>query len=160
MLVAKVWRITLVLEDGRRIKPSGAGLHDSTGKDWPKNSVLIVPFQRSNDVLDHPDKESAQWSRTPSSVHVGSVDTPTKDIAQWERIGCVEKIDYTRYGEHASNYTHSFDGHGDKGGDGPMASLLLFETGIPHPVLYSLSGKYRMELPSGFVFNWRGFVWP
>jgi len=160
MLVATCWHITMVLESGRRIKPRGAALHDSTGRDWPKNSVLIMPFERTGEVLKNPDKEAKRWSATPENVHRGVAEQPPRALSAWRRVGCVEKIDYERYGEHADRYTHTFDSHGDKGDGGPISKMLLFETGIPHPVLYSLNGKYRLELPPGFQFNWRGFVWP
>jgi hypothetical protein len=93
-------------------------------------------------------------------VRAGSVDLPPKPLGSWTLRGCVERIDYTRYGEHADKYTHKFDGHGEKNGDGPFAAALLFEEGTPHPILYSLRSIYRLELPKGAVFNWRGFVWP
>jgi len=160
MLVAKCYQITLVLEGGKRVHPKGAALHDGTGHIWPKNSVLIAPFKAEGRALPSPDKEAQRWSKTPENVRAGSVDLPPKPLGSWTLRGCVERIDYTRYGEHADKYTHKFDGHGEKNGDGPFAAALLFEEGTPHPILYSLRSIYRLELPKGAVFNWRGFVWP
>lgn len=160
MLVAKCYSNTLVLKDGRRIRPRGAALHDSSGKSWPKNSVLFSVFAKSGGDLRDLDKEARRWSKTPENVRAGSLELPPKSLGEWCLVGVVEKINYTRYGEHADKYTHSFDGHGNKSGDGPISAAMLFEENTPHPVLYSRRGLYRMELPRGAVFNWRGFVWP
>jgi hypothetical protein len=81
-------------------------------------------------------------------------------LSQWSFVGAVAAIDYERYGEHADKYRHEFDGEGERGGDAPWSKMLFLEIAAPQPVLYRYRSIYRMELPDGFVFNWRGFVWP
>jgi hypothetical protein len=160
MLVATCYHVSLKLEDGRRVRPPGACLHDNTGTEWPRGSVLIAPFKKTGEPLDHAGREAEQWSTIAGKPRRGQLPAPPKSLSQWSFVGAVAAIDYERYGEHADKYRHEFDGEGERGGDAPWSKMLFLEIAAPQPVLYRYRSIYRMELPDGFVFNWRGFVWP
>ena len=144
MLTAKGYDVGFILKDGREVVPpkSYAMLHDPTGSDWGKNSILVAPFRRTDRELESPDAES-YFGYVPRA---GTVNLPPRAIGDWTPVGEVAEIDYWRPGEHRGSYWHPFKNGGWR-----------FES---KPRLYRLGGRYRLELGPGAKLNWRGFVWP
>lgn len=152
MLIAKGYGVVLK-RDKKTFRPPGAILHDPSGTDWPKCSVLIGSFTRGkrSEVSSKPAVE--YFNYVPRG---GAFRLPARDLKAWKSLGEITYIEYTRPGdkefEGESNlrYDHNFA----KVGSGFLTS------GKHYPKLYRLGRLYRLELGAGCVINWRGFVSP
>jgi len=144
MLIAKGYKVTLVLEAGRRVAApaSYALLHDPAGRDWPRCSALVAPFRKGGGQIEN----SEAKSYFGSDPRAGSVTMPARSLSGWRRVGAVEQILYSRRrpgnlpASHKADYEHPFK-------EGKAT-------------LYRRGRLLRVELGPGCVWNWRGFVTP
>lgn len=145
MLTAKGYDVGFKLENGREVfaPKSYAMLHDPSGRDWPKCSVLVVSIRKGNEEIDNREAEK-YFGYVP---HGGRTHLPPENLDRWSLVGDVKEIDYWRPGEFKGGWYHPFQGGG-----------WLFPK--PFPVLYRNGRALRIELGSGCTLNWRGFVWP
>lgn len=153
MLIAKGYEVGLRRRstgsrNGSMVKPpaSYALCHDPSGKDWPKCSILILPFRRGQGETDYrPAKE--YFGYDPGLGVVTS--SPPRDLKQWTLVCEVDAIDYWRPGiDHEGDYEHYFKGRGYVWGDKQF------------PKVYRRGRIYRLELGGGCVVNWRGICHP
>jgi hypothetical protein len=162
MLICKGSRVAFdIMPDakGRKerhvIAPGSYGmLHDPEGKDWPRNSVLVMPFKRGGQAEKPTDNARAYMGRG-YTVKQGTVNTPPKALTEWKRVGKVQTIYYSRPGTKApGGYYHHFV-------KGAAIEHKLFRGGGgKHPTLYRRGKMLRLELQDGATLNERGFVWP
>lgn len=147
MLIAKGYDVAFKMKDGDKIvrTPKTNGfLHDPSGREWPKTSVLVTGFSRGRDEVTHREAER-YFGYVPQR---GTVDLPPRSLSAWKELGEVAEIDYWRPGEHEATYYHPFK-HGG----------WLFSRG-ELPRLYKRGRQWRLELGPRAVLNWRGFVYP
>ena len=155
MLIAKGYNVEFRnAETGRLIRPAGAFLHDPSGQDWPRCSVLIGSFRRGRkDRLDYrPAVEYFNYE-----PRGGGFKPPPKSLNTWTFVAEVDRIkSYIRPGDKEFEgrfdllYEHDFK----KVGAG------LFMAGKHFPLLFRRGRVHRLELGTGCVVNWRGFVTP
>jgi len=147
MLIAKGYRVAFKMKANKKVlkAPSSyAFLHDPTGRDWPKTSVLVAGFSKGSSELSNAEAEK-YFGYVPQR---GAIDTPPRSLSQWKDLGEVAEIDYWRPGEHEASYYHPFKAGG-----------WLFSRG-ELPRLYKRGRQWRLELGPGAILNWRGFVYP
>jgi hypothetical protein len=157
MLFVKGHGVSFVLLDGKRIdvQKSKGMLHDPTGQDWPKKSVLFASYRRGTEPPSKEDFEGAPKNYLGRNYNPrqGSMTLPARDLDAWKEVGAVKTIFYVRTGSRAPGlYRHTF-GKGDPlhrlvKGDGPM------------PILYRRSNDFRLELTKKATLDDRGYVWP
>lgn len=157
-LIAKGYRVALhPAGRSRRFKRLPAGyaiLHDPSGKDWPRCSILIAPFTRSR-IPNVDNKEAVEYFNYEPMG--GKFELPNKRLSEWEDLGEMDAITYIRpgdkefEGEDNLSYGHEFTAE-----DG----WFVFTKDIGYPRLYKRGRCYRLEFVNGCVINWRGFVFP
>jgi len=151
--------IRLHMDSGKMIQPRGAMIHDPSGRDWPKCSLLIVPVGRSR-VRKATDEEyegaPKHYLGRDHNPKVVQVTFPSSSTAEWKRIGELRRIDYVRGGTKApGGYKHHINKprgvyrvtHLLRGGDQPV-------------VVSKLGSAYRLDLPNGCIIDDRGIVYP
>lgn len=149
MLVAKAWDVELDLADyegkGPRTftRPGYAMLHDETGKWWPSNSALWMPFDRA--PVDVPPSKDAERYIGPEVKVTRGLELPPKDLLAWIDLGEIIHVWYRRRGTHKGTWHHPF---------GEKKLLLIFTR--KKPMLYRFGTDYRVEL-RGASWTWRGF---
>jgi hypothetical protein len=151
MLVAKGFAVTIFLESGRKVRAaSGAELlHDESGADWPACSGLVASFTKTGKTLPEKDtKADKHFGLSGYVIRRGKVRLPPSDLSEWHLVGRAKSIDYSRRGEHADRYTHTFQDSG----------FWLWKHDLPS--VYRRGKSLRIELGSGCTWNWRGFVTP
>ena len=156
MLIAKGSRVSFDLMDGSHVgAPASYGmLHDPSGEDWPKNSVLITGYKKGRVLAEKPSNEAKNYFGRGYEVKAGSVNTPEKALSSWKKIGEVKTIYYSRPGTKApGGYFHHFV-------KGAAIEYKVFRGGGHHPVLSRKGRTLRLELQKGATLNERGFVWP
>jgi hypothetical protein len=144
MLIAKGYKVTVVLESGRHVTAPAAYalLHDPAGRDWPRCSALVAPFRKGGGEIRNREAESYFGSRPRE----GSVSVPPRALSVWRRVGAAVQILYSRRrpgnlpAAHKADYEHPFK-------EGKAT-------------LYRRGRELRIELGRGCVWNWRGFVTP
>lgn len=152
MLTAKGYEVGLRKKsrgaaNGRMIRPpkSFALLHDPSGSDWPRCSLLIAPFQRTRREVDYAPAVE-YFGYQPSG---GGLTLPPRDLNLWTFVCEVDAIDYWRPGvDYEGDYEHYFKGRGYVWGDEQF------------PKVYRRGRVYRLELGGACVVNWRGIVAP
>lgn len=144
MLTAKGYEVSFRLESKREIHaPKRYGmLHDPSGRDWNKNSILVAPFRRMGEEIQS-DPAEEYFGYVPKA---GRIHLPPRTLGAWNYAGEVAEIDYWRPGEHEAEYFHPFENGGWR-----------FES---KPRLYRRSRIFRLELGPGAKLNWRGFIYP
>lgn len=147
MLIARGHDVSFVMADGRDIEVSGALLHDSSGKAWPKCSALIATFKRGPAV--EMDAESKDYFGRGYDAHEGRVELPPRDLKAWKLVGEVKKIFYERTGRHHGLFQHEM---------GKRRLWAFFKSG--KATLYRLGRAYRLELGKGCIWDSRGLVFP
>lgn len=162
MLIAKGKRVLFDLESSPRSPryceeckvehvappPSYGMLHDPDGEDWPRSSVLVMPYRKGSRSIDYAPAR-AYFGSGYRTVD-GTTKTPAFALSSWERLGKVDRIWYTRGGvSHPGPFQHKVN----KGW-----GALLF--GKKRAILYKKGTVYRLEFPDGAEMDWRGFVTP
>lgn len=123
-------------------------LHDPSGQDWPKDSLLVCAFRRGRRPAD--DQTAKHYLGREYQAHVGSVQVPPRELTSWKRVGDIATIYYERPGTKApGRYYHHF---------GKRRLEALFKKG--NAVLYKRGSAYRVELGAGSVADDRGLVFP
>jgi len=149
MLIAKGYEVACRIDGGILRAPQSYGMmHDSSGKDFPKDMVLVAPFQRERRTVSD-DEASRYFGYTPRA---GVVRLPSRNLRSWNRIGEVSAIDYRRPGTEGGDYRHEFAA-GDAGG------LYWLFPGTK-PMLFHQRRMLLLHFTDGVILNWRGFVWP
>jgi hypothetical protein len=150
MLIAKGYRAGFRLVGKKTIfaPPRGAAmLHDPSGRDWPRCSVLFASFSRSGSSLGRSNPTAVEYFGYDPKA--GSLTVPPKTLSDWKYLGEVEYIRYDRPGtKYKGRYDHHFKGTGWFG----------FKSSFPR--LYRRGRVYRLDLGSGCDISWRGFVFP
>lgn len=146
MLIAKGYDVGFKLEGERDLilpPKSYAMLHDPSGVDWPKCSVLVAPFKRGGEPVRNKLAEEYFHYRPRR----GRIALPPRDVLAWIELGPVKEIDYWRPGEeYEGEWWHPF---GEAG--------FLFKSHLP--ILHRFGRMMRLEL-GHCTLNWRGFVYP
>jgi hypothetical protein len=152
VIVAKGYEVGFLRRPGSRVqavKPprSYALLHDPSGADWPRNSLLVAPIHGRGEVgrgaSYGPAIEYFGYEPVTKKLHI-----PLKDIREWNLVCNVHGLDYWRPGvKYEGEYEHDFKGRG-----------WTFEKVFPK--LYRRGRVYRLELGPGAIVNWRGIVFP
>lgn len=149
MLIAKgtAVMVKLVGERGRRALP-GAMLHDPTGRAWPKCSLLVTSFKKTDAPVD--DGDASDYFGRRYEQRKGEVVLPPKALGEWTEVGQVEKLFYVRGGlSHPGGYFHDV---------GKRTLWNLFRSG--KATLYKHGRVHRIELSKGCVADSRGVVYP
>jgi len=151
MLIRKGTRVVFDLEGGRSITaPASYGMmQDPDGQDWPRNSVLVMPYRDTGEPL-HGDK-AQRYFGMGHKVTRGEGDLPARPLATWKKLGHVEMIWYTRPGtSHPGPFKHKVNGDW----------LRVALRGKKRAILYQKGRLYRLEFPDGAEMDARGFVTP
>lgn len=146
MLIAKGYRVSFVIENGRKVSAPAAYalLHDPSGSGWPKCSGLVAPFTKGGGEVARNSAGDAR-SYFGHDPKLGHLSAPPRNISAWKRVGVVNEILYSRRrpsglpAKHAADYYHPFKGTA---------------------TLYRRGRLLRLELHEGCVWNWRGLVRP
>jgi hypothetical protein len=150
-LICKGTSSSFSLQEGRKRvgAPRGAALlHDPSGAAWPKCSVLFMSFNRTAETVTMT-KDAGYYLGEDYEARKGKCTLPPRALAEWETIGLVKMIWYTRTGIYApGRYKHPFG----------VERKLLFRGDLP--MLRRYEQSMRLDLASGCVVNYRGFVWP
>lgn len=152
MLIRKGNRVILDLKGGRDVVcPQAWGMcHDPDGHDWPKDSVLIIPYRLTGEAVDYGPARSYFGGGYEVERGEPTGPLPPKDMRQWTKVGHVQKIWYTRFGtSHPGPFKH-------KVGGGWLDWLL----GKKRAILYHRRGAYCIDFPDGVMADARGFVHP
>ena len=145
-LDAKGWNVTLVLDSGRKVRGAkgAALLHDESGRQWPADSGLIMPFsRRGSEPLEDADGKTRKYFGDDYALRAVRVALPPASLRSWTRVGRVARIDYTRRGAFADDFYHPFERAG-----------LVWKTDLP--VLYRRGRVLRIE--GVRRWSWRGFL--
>lgn len=133
----------------KRVYLPGAGLHDETGRYWPKCSVLISSFNKLDTPVD-PNDEAADYFGADFETLEGRVTLPPKAISEWKEVGEIEVLFYVRDGLYApGGYHHAI---------GKRRMWNLWRSG--EAFLYRYGGAHRVELGKGCIVDSRGVVHP
>lgn len=158
MIIVKGTRTRFHMADGGpMVRPKGAMMHDPSGRHWPKNSLLIGPFERGTKLptIDRYKGAPKEYLGRQYNPHVGSVDLPPKALSQWETVGEVDRIDYYRPGTKApGGYRHTFNA--PRG----VYHVLHAVKGKGRAVLRKCGRFYRLDMSKGSIADGRGIVWP
>lgn len=155
MLIVKAHRVAFDLMSGRKVTaaPTYGMLHDPSGEDWPKDSVLVMRYTRSGRAIKS-DGAMASYLGGDYQARSGEADLPSRSLEGWKKLGDVKTIYYVRTGKRApGGFYHHF-------GKGAALEHKIFRGEGDKPVLYRKGKTLRLELPAGSTLNWRGFVWP
>jgi hypothetical protein len=145
VLIARGFSPSFVLKDGRTMRPprGSAILQDETGDALQPNIVLVMPFTRTRRPLPDAPPEVRRHFGRGHEVLKGTVVLPPITRG-WRRLGEVREAYYTRRGEHAGHYEHTFGAWRMFRGHGAL------------PVLYQRSGALKLELAPGSSWDWAG----
>jgi hypothetical protein len=158
MLICKGTRVVLDLRSGKTVRcpPSWGMCHDPDGKDWPKDSVLILPYRRTGQSVDYGPARTYFGPGYDVESGEPSGSLPPKDLRAWKRVGHVGRKDgepslwYTRPGtSHPGPFKHKLN-------DGWFTWIL----GKRRAILYRRRGAYLLDFPDGVIADARGFVHP
>jgi len=123
-------------------------MHDPDGKDWPKDSMLVIPYKVTGEPIDY--GPARHYFGDSYDTQSGEVTLPPREMKQWTRIGEVRRIWYTRPGtSHPGPFRHEVGG-------GWLEMIL----GKRRAILYRRPRAYRLEFPDGLIADARGFVHP
>jgi hypothetical protein len=157
LLIRKGTRVIVDLTNGRTVVcPRSWGmLHDPDGEDWPKDSVLIIPYRITGEPIDY--SPARHYFGSGYDVERGEPTgaLPPKDLRAWTRIGNVGRKDkpslwYTRPGtSHPGPFKHKLN-------SGWMPWLF----GKKRAILYRRPRAYLIDFPDGLIADARGFVHP
>lgn len=124
-------------------------MHDEQGADWPKDSVLVGPYEKTGREVDGGGAGRAYFG-SDYRTRAATVVLPERALRGWKKLGIVKTVWYVRTGKRAPGpFRHAFG----KGWD-------TFFIGASRPVLYQKGRYYRIELGAGSVVDDRGFVRP
>lgn len=159
MLIAKGYRVALRRPRSaklRKLPASYALLHDVKGADWPSCSALIAPFTRSRQQIPGNVDVSPAVEYFNYEPRGGHLVLPSKRLSDWKDLGEVNAITYIRPGDKEGLGDDLLYGHEFSNETG----WWIFKSETGYPRLYKHGRAYRMELPNGCVWNWRGFCYP
>lgn len=146
-----IWQKVAVKLAGKRkrIYLPGAGLHDETGRYWPKCSVLVSSFNKLDTPVD-PNDEAADYFGADFETLEGRMKLPPRAISEWTEVGEIKVIYYVRDGDYApGGYHHKI---------GVRRLWNLWQTG--KSFLYRRGRAHRVELGAGCIVDSRGVVKP
>lgn len=149
-------RVILQLVEGRDIKPpAGYGLlHDTEGKQWPKNVVLLGPFSRGGSTKDEKIPSNVRYylGRT-YTIHRGEANTESLPhaLSAWTKVGDLEVLYYCRGGTRGPGCAHH------KLNKRVLDRALRGKGSVG---VYKHGRWYRLQFPRGAQIDDRGFVWP
>lgn len=150
MLTARAHRVSFVLDGGRKVaaRPSDGLLIDEEGEVWPRCSILVGPYKRGTEDTALSKKAQRYFGRDYLAMR-GKVTLPPRDLGAWAEIGQVRRIFYVRAGNvfGGTRFKHDYK----------RVRFFVFPVATP---LYRHGRFLRLELPSGCIVNWRGFVTP
>ena len=143
MLICKGFSVSFELVSGKTVKaPASYGLlHDPSGKDWPKCSGLVAPFEKGGDEID--DRLAKEYFG--HTAREGEMALPPRALSSWRKLGVAAKILYFRRrpgnlpAEHRDEYFHPFKGTA---------------------TVYRLGRMLRVELGPNCSWTWRGVISP
>lgn len=152
MLIRKGDRVIVDLASGRSVKcpPSWGMCHDPDGEDYPKDTVLILPYKVTGEPIEY--SPARHYFGHGYDVERGEPtgSLPPSDMRRWIRVGPVKKIWYTRFGtSHPGPFKH-------KVGGGWLEWIL----GKKRAILYRRRGAFAIDFPDGVIADARGFVHP
>jgi hypothetical protein len=139
MILIKGKEVRCEMSDGSIFHPPARyGLiHDPDGKQLPKCYVFIGPYKTSKKPVEMT-SDAKSYFGSDYKPTGAVVDVPDGD---WHPMGDVVQIFYKREGKYKGKYFH----------------LFAKRTTV---VLSRCKSHFRLELPSGCIVNWRGFVYP
>lgn len=129
-------------------------LYDASGKDWPKNSLLITRFDQGDEEVD----EGKDYFGRKTPVFAGGLDLSSewRELDGWRELGEVKDIFYHRVGKYEGPFVHEFNKP-----RGIWRLLWPFTKAAGKPaILYSRKNAFRLELPKGALVDNRGLVVP
>lgn len=146
-LVIKGDHVSFELDNGRIVRlPSSYGIvHDTRGTSLPRCNIYFGPFRKTDIPVYTPPSDARAYFGKRYVPRKAEVDVPT---GAWNSLGNVVQIFYRRTpgSEHGGKYFH------------PFYKRAYFNK---QPLVLSrLKSFYRIELPSGCIVNYRGFVFP
>lgn len=151
-------RVSLVLPGGEVRRRRGSLLYDPAGKDWPRCSLLVAPFERSGADAGRVPAFARKWFGEEYEPSRGSVRLPERDLSAWHSIGEVERLYFTRGGDVPEEEGVSPDMDHPFGSAGVFGRALFL--GGAKPVAYVLGDATRVELGSGCALTRRGIERP
>ena len=145
MLVARGYHVGVFLEDGRAVKCAAGSeiLHDEQGVNWHREEVLVMPYRKTGKTLTRVPAKVRKHFGDGYDPKKGVVTLPPRRLSGWEEVGLVERIEYTRRGDLADDYEHSF---------GERRGMFKFGSG-KKPVLYKRGEVLRIV---GVRWDWAG----
>lgn len=147
-------RVILELSDGEKLKPPGRNglLHDTEGRSWAKNVVLVGPFQKGGKIDEVPARVRQYLGRT-ATIHRGEASTESlpRRLGQWERIGDLAVLYYCRGGTKARGCFHH---------ELNKSAINRAVHGHGKVTVYKYGQWYRLQFPRGARMDDRGFLYP
>jgi hypothetical protein len=147
-------RVILELTEGRDIKPpAGYGLlHDTEGKEWPKNVVLLGPFRRGGKTEEVPSRVRYYLGRT-HIIHQGHAATESlpRELSAWKEVGKLRVLYYCRGGTKGPGCAHHKLNKS-------IIDRLLHGRGTV--TVYKHGRWYRLQFPRNARMDDRGFLYP
>lgn len=130
-------------------------LHDPSGKEWGKCSVLFLKVRADHARPATDDEMSGAPRDYLGREHRGrvveDVELPPRSLFSWTRVGSVDLIKYSRQGTKGpGRWHHPF---------GVRSASTLYRKG-KLPVLYKRGDAMRLELGAGCHLDDRGYVYP
>jgi hypothetical protein len=125
-------------------------MHDASGRDWPRCSILIGPF-KEGPIMKRAPRDAVEWFGDDYTPHEGRVTLPPREKSEWVRVDVVQRIYYRRTGAaHPYDFEHEF---------GRRRIQVLFRKG-KLPILMRRGRFYRLDMQAGCVIDARGIVFP
>ena len=142
--------ILVTMTDREIVRPVSHGyFYDPSGDDWPKNSILFGPYEKTK-RLAKPTRYAKRYYGDDAPLYEMKVDLPPRSLSEWKFGADIKQIFYLRRGKRFPfPYQHRFK----------KRRLWGFGKKLPAH-LYRRSKFDRVELPPDTVINWRGIVFP
>jgi hypothetical protein len=153
MLVVKGRRIVVHLTAGKKLYAS-AMMHDETGKQWPRTSVLLASFRKIGTPLDDMTYFGEDYTPHEGVLEIQGELRAVKALSSWRLVGQAIEIDYDRKGG-------ALKGVSEKDYEPFKKNAYKHDFKKPVNVYRHRSGKaLRIELGPSARLNWKGFIYP
>jgi hypothetical protein len=151
----------IVLVDARELEPPKTYglLFDPSGKNWPRCSLLIAPYEEGTREVSPPRGLARDYFGDDAKIYRGEVKLPPRKLGAWQPLGEVDALYYDRTGTaHRGYFRHRFYA---PRGLYRLLFLVKAKKRDEHPVIvYEYGEALRIDMPAGCIVDDRGIVMP
>jgi hypothetical protein len=144
VIVARGYDVVIFVGE-QTLRPRGEILHDESGREWPSDEALVMPFRKTGKPIERVPRTARKHFGEGYKPLRGVVDLPSRRT-RWQEIGIVDRIEYIRRGDY-----HDPEGHYHDFGERGAFSFW----GKKKPTLYKHGEVLRI---AGVTWTWVGAV--